>query len=112
MTIEDARNNFAQKVIQSLHAKDETARSLGISIDAAGMGWCKINMVVRDDMVNGHSVAHGGFIFTLADTAMAYASNGENNQTLSNHLHLAWKAGGNFSCYGTRGFENKSEWSF
>ena len=90
MTIEDARNNFAQKVIQSLHAKDETARSLGISIDAAGMGWCKINMVVRDDMVNGHSVAHGGFIFTLADTAMAYASNGENHQTLAQHCQITF----------------------
>ncbi len=90
MTIEEARNNFAQKVIQSLHAKDETARSLGISIDAAGMGWCKINMVVRDDMVNGHSVAHGGFIFTLADTAMAYASNGENHQTLAQHCQITF----------------------
>ena len=90
MAIDDARNNFAQKVIQSLHAKDETARSLGISIDAAGMGWCKINMVVRDDMVNGHSVAHGGFIFTLADTAMAYASNGENNQTLAQHCQITF----------------------
>ena len=90
MTIEEARNNFAQKVIQSLHAKDETARSLGISIDAAGMGWCKINMVVRDDMVNGHSVAHGGFIFTLADTAMAYASDGENHQTLAQQSQITF----------------------
>ena len=88
MTIEDTRDSFARKVIQSLHAKDETARSLGISIDAAGMGWCKINMVVRDDMVNGHSVAHGGFIFTLADTVMAYASNGENHQTLAQHCQI------------------------
>ena len=90
MTIEDARNSFAKKVIQSLHAKDETAHSLGISIDAAGIGWCKINMVVRADMVNGLAVAHGGFIFTLADTAMAYASNAENNQTLAQHCQITF----------------------
>jgi acyl-CoA thioesterase len=85
-----ARDAFARKVICSLHKRDETARSLGIIIEAAGMGWCKIKMLVRDDMVNGHALAHGGFIFTLADIAMAYASNGENNQTLAQHCQITF----------------------
>ena len=54
---------------------DAVAAALGMVIVEERPGRAVITMTVRDDMVNGLGVCHGGMIFTLADTAMAYASN-------------------------------------
>ncbi len=58
---------------------------LGIEIDSVTPGQAVCRMVVRDDMVNSHGYCHGGLIFTLADTAFAYAcsSNNQAGVTLS-----------------------------
>ena len=56
-------------------AKDEASRGLGIELIDQGEGRAVTRMTVRDDMVNGHAMAHGGLIFTLADTAFACACN-------------------------------------
>jgi acyl-CoA thioesterase len=48
---------------------------LGIELAAYGPGWARARMTVRDDMVNGHGMCHGGLIFSLADTAFACACN-------------------------------------
>jgi acyl-CoA thioesterase len=45
-------------------------------------------MQVRDDMINGHKICHGGFLFTLADTAFAYACNGYNQFTVAQHCSI------------------------
>jgi acyl-CoA thioesterase len=54
---------------------DAASRSLGIDVAEHGPGWARARMIVRPDMVNGHGLAHGGLIFTLADTAFACACN-------------------------------------
>ena len=54
---------------------DEAVRAAGISVDEAAAGRSVLSMTVRADMVNGFSVCHGGYVFLLADSAMAYASN-------------------------------------
>lgn len=56
-------------------AADEASRALGIQLVEAGPGTAVTRMLVRADMVNGHAIAHGGLIFTLADTAFACACN-------------------------------------
>ena len=56
-------------------AVDEASRALGIEVLSHGEGRALARMAVRADMVNGHDVAHGGLIFTLADTAFACACN-------------------------------------
>jgi acyl-CoA thioesterase len=48
---------------------------LGIELLDYGEGWARVQLTVRDDMVNGHGVCHGGVIFSLADTAFACACN-------------------------------------
>jgi acyl-CoA thioesterase len=48
---------------------------LGIELVDYGPGWARTRMAIRDDMVNGHGICHGGMIFSLADTAFACACN-------------------------------------
>ena len=61
--------------VAAMMAKDEASRRLGIELIDHGEGRAVTRMTVRDDMVNGHDMAHGGLIFALADTAFACACN-------------------------------------
>lgn len=56
-------------------AGDAASKALGMTLDHFGDGTARISMVVRDDMVNGHGLCHGGLIATLADSAFAVACN-------------------------------------
>ena len=60
---------------QAMMARDAASRGLGIELVDHAEGRAVTRMTVRADMVNGHAVAHGGLIFTLADTAFACACN-------------------------------------
>jgi acyl-CoA thioesterase len=61
--------------VAAMLASDAASTALGIEVVAHGPGWARARMTVRPDMVNGHDIAHGGLIFTLADTAFACACN-------------------------------------
>ena len=65
----------ARAAVELQHARDSAAHSLGIELQAASAGSVRIAMRVRSDMLNGHGTCHGGVVFTLADTAFAYACN-------------------------------------
>ena len=89
-----AGDAFARQVADALYARDVTARKLGITVEAVGLGWSRLAMTVTADMVNGHAVAHGGYLFLLADTAMAYASNSHNQVALAQHAQITFIAPG------------------
>ena len=61
--------------VEAMMAADAAARMLGIELGGYGPGWARTRMTVRDDMVNGHGICHGGVIFSLADTVFACACN-------------------------------------
>jgi acyl-CoA thioesterase len=61
--------------VETMMANDEASRGLGIELTDSGEGRAVTRMTVRGDMLNGHAMAHGGLIFTLADTAFACACN-------------------------------------
>jgi acyl-CoA thioesterase len=65
-------------VAAAMYAKDTTAHNLGMQLVTVGAGTATLTMVVRETMTNGVHTAHGGYIFTLADTAFAYACNSGN----------------------------------
>ena len=87
-------HQLAALVAEALGARDAAARLLGITLDEIGPGTARMSMPVRDDMLNGHSVCHGGFIFTLADTAFAYACNSRNRSTLAAAAEIAFLSPG------------------
>jgi acyl-CoA thioesterase len=85
---------LAASVGEALGARDAAARLLGITLDEIGPGLARMSMTVRDDMLNGHALCHGGFIFTLADTAFAYACNSRNRSTLAAAAEIAFLSPG------------------
>jgi acyl-CoA thioesterase len=60
---------------QAMFADDAASRSLGMELLAAGEGTAVVRMRITGQMVNGHAIAHGGYLFTLADTAFGCACN-------------------------------------
>jgi acyl-CoA thioesterase len=74
---------LAEAVAQALFANDKTSQSLGIRVVEVRPGFAKLAMLVRGDMVNGHRICHGGMVFTLADSAFAFACNSYNESTVA-----------------------------
>lgn len=62
---------------------DRASRALGMTLDDVGPGTATLSMRVRDDMVNGHGIGHGGLTFTLADSAFAFACNSHDRVTVA-----------------------------
>jgi acyl-CoA thioesterase len=71
------------EVAQAMWREDEASRALGMTLDAVGPGSARLSMTVQKHMANGQKVCHGGYIFTLADSAFGYACNTHNQRTLS-----------------------------
>jgi acyl-CoA thioesterase len=71
----DGAMDLALRSAARMYADDQATKALGISIDEVGPGRATARMRVTGDMTNGHGIAHGGYIFLLADTAFAYACN-------------------------------------
>ena len=81
-----APQQLADHVRQVMFAKDRASIALGMAITHMGPGSAKLTMTVREDMLNGADVCHGGLITTLADSAFAYACNSRNLLTLASGL--------------------------
>ncbi len=64
-------------------AADRATKGIGIEVTVKTAGVAEASMVVTGRMLNGHKVCHGGFIFSLADTAFAYACNGYDNVSVA-----------------------------
>jgi acyl-CoA thioesterase len=69
---------LAERVAAGMFARDAASRGLGMRITKVAPGFAELTMTVRHDMVNGHAICHGGFVFTLADSAFAFACNSYN----------------------------------
>ena len=78
-----AAQRVAETARDAMYARDRAARALGIAVEEIGPGFARCKMTVRDDMLNGHGTCHGGLIFTLADTAFAYACNSYDRATVA-----------------------------
>ena len=74
----------------AMWANDRACKALGIQIESVGPGTATLTMSVREDMLNGHDLCHGGLIATLADSAFAYACNAYNEITVASgfDIHL------------------------
>ena len=66
---------LAERSAAAMYENDLASRHLGIRIDHVAPGQATARMVVRDTMINGHNICHGGYVFLLADTAFAFACN-------------------------------------
>jgi acyl-CoA thioesterase len=74
---------LAEQAARALYERDRASQSLGIRLLAVRPGWARVAMTVRPDMLNGHDVCHGGIVFSLADSAFAFACNSYNESTVA-----------------------------
>ena len=79
---------IAEAVRDAMLANDRATRMLGMEILAVGPGSATLVMTVRDDMLNGFDICHGGLITTLADSAFAFACNSYNEVTVASGFNV------------------------
>ncbi len=79
----DAAQALAEQVRDAMWAGDAASKMLGMQITSVGPGSATLQMTVRQDMLNGHAICHGGLITTLADSSFAFACNSYNELTVA-----------------------------
>lgn len=78
-----AQEKNAQQVVEHMMSNDLFSQWLGISVLEVSVGYSKIKMTVRPEMINGFGIVHGGIAFSLADSAFAFACNNRNNLSVA-----------------------------
>ena len=90
MTAGDEAQDLAERAAAAMFAEDRASRGLGMEIASVAPGKAVLTMTVREDMVNGHGICHGGFIFLLADSSFAFACNSYNLSTVAAHADISF----------------------
>jgi acyl-CoA thioesterase len=80
----------ARSCAEAMWADDRASRALGMEILEIAPGRATLAMTIRETMTNGHGMCHGGYIFTLADSAFAFASNGYDQRTVAQHCSVSF----------------------
>jgi len=83
---------LAEAVTEAMWSRDRATQGLGMQILSVKPGYALFAMPVRADMVNGHHICHGGFMFTLADSAFAFACNSYNQNTVASSCNIDFLA--------------------
>jgi len=78
-----AEKELAEKVVDEMLAKDWFSQWLGIERIEVKKGSCTLHMKIRKEMLNGFGIAHGGITYSLADSALAFASNSHGRKSVS-----------------------------
>jgi acyl-CoA thioesterase len=83
MITQQDKDKLARQVVDKMMRDDAFSRWLGITVLEVREGYAKIQMTLRDEMLNGFGVIHGGIAFSLADSAFAFACNNRNNLSVA-----------------------------
>ena len=86
------KDEIARRSTEAMWATDKASRHMGMEIVEVGPGRAVLRMTVRPEFCNGHHICHGGVIFTLADSAFAFACNSHNKVTVANNCSIAFLA--------------------
>jgi acyl-CoA thioesterase len=76
-------DDLARACANAMWKEDDASKGLGMEIIEIGPGYARLSMTVRPEMVNGQRIAHGGFIFLLADSTFAFACNSRNERAVA-----------------------------
>ncbi|MEM8705949.1 MAG: hydroxyphenylacetyl-CoA thioesterase PaaI [Actinomycetota bacterium] len=82
----------ADAAAAAMFAEDRNAHAMGMIVSAVSPGGATVEMTVLEQMANGLDVCHGGIVFALADTAMAFASNARGGTNLAANASIEWLA--------------------
>ena len=87
-------NERAQRSAQAMWATDEASKWVGLSLDQVAPGQATLSLIVQSHHTNGHKICHGGVIFTLADSAFAFACNSYNQIAVAAQNSISFIAPG------------------
>jgi len=87
-----AAQALAERVAAAMMERDRASQALGMRIVRVAPGEAELTMTVRADMVNGHAICHGGYVFTLADSTFAFACNSYNHNTVAQGCSIDYVA--------------------
>ena len=90
----DKLQALAELAGKTMFERDPASQALGMQLAAIGPGHARMTMTVRQDMLNGHQICHGGYIFMLADSAFAFACNSHNQATVGAGCNIEFLAPG------------------
>ena len=82
--------DLARRVTLKMRETEGPTQTLGLALEAVDAGFARVSMIVREEMLNGVGTCHGGVLFTLADTAFAYACNSRNSATVAQQAAIAF----------------------
>jgi len=83
---------IAEACAEVLWQNDKASKKLGMAVEKVAPGYAELTMTVDADMVNGHNICHGGFMFTLADSTFAFACNTYNQNCVAQHCSISYLA--------------------
>jgi acyl-CoA thioesterase len=87
-------DDLARACAEAMWKEDDASKGLGMEIVEVRPGQATLAMTVKSSMVNGHRIAHGGFIFMLADSAFAFACNSHNDRAVAAQGNITFIAPG------------------
>lgn len=83
-------NPTPQQVVEKMMRADLFSQWLGITVLEVKEGYARLQMTLRDEMINGFGIVHGGIAFSLADSAFAFACNNRNNLSVALDTSIAF----------------------
>lgn len=90
---EEDEDALARRTAQVVLERDRCSRAMGMEILEVRRGYARVAMTVRGEMMSGLTSAHGGVIFTLADTAFAFACNSRNEMNVALQCSISFHSG-------------------
>jgi acyl-CoA thioesterase len=87
-----SEHDFCERGVRAMWAQDTASAALGMELVDVGPGRARLRMPVTQSMVNGHATAHGGLVFTLADSAFAVACNTHGVVTVASGADITFVA--------------------
>ena len=84
------QENTSKKIVNKMYQSDAFSQWLGIEIMENKAGSCRLKMTVRPEMCNGFGIIHGGITFSLADSALAFASNAHGRMSVALECNISY----------------------
>ena len=81
-------DQLARRCAEQMWSDDKASKALGMVLESVSEGRATLSMIVREDMVNGHDICHGGLIFSLADSSFAFACNSQNEVAVASGCNI------------------------
>jgi acyl-CoA thioesterase len=84
----EVATSLAERVVTAMLLEDRATMALGMQVESVDEGTAAVTMEVRQDMLNGFATCHGGFLFSLADSAFGFASNSRNQRAVASGCQI------------------------